>query len=133
MEEDFGFPVVDMPTKAASSPAAAMEYLVGRLVEWGQIPLNDAPDITRQLLHRESLGSTAIGGAAAIPHIASDLVERFIGVIGRSESGFVWPGAADGESVRLVCVFVTSAANAEERMLALENLARRLRSLGNEP
>ena len=52
----------------AASKEDAIRALVGKLVEVGRVLEKDAEDISRAIMKRESLGSTAIGGGVAIPH-----------------------------------------------------------------
>jgi PTS system nitrogen regulatory IIA component len=47
----------------------------------------DAKVLTRVLLAREELASTAVGDEIAIPHSKIDSVDRLIGVVGRSAAG----------------------------------------------
>jgi mannitol/fructose-specific phosphotransferase system IIA component (Ntr-type) len=123
----FGFPVVDLPPKALESPDAAIKFLVDHLVHTGRLPAEYAARVVGRVLHRESLGSTGIGRGIALPHAKSDVVSEVLGVVGRSAEPVTWPGAADAEPVRLVCLLVTPASDPQASMRALEALSRRIR------
>ncbi len=125
--DGFGFPVVDLPTSVVSSPEAAVRFLVGKLVESQQVTPENADRIICQVLHRESLGSTALGRGYALPHSKSDVVDEVLGIVGRSAVPINWPGAVDGESVRVVCLLVTPALEPEAALRALTVAARQIR------
>ena len=125
--DDLGFPVVDLPTSAVSSPEAAVRFLVGQLVQSGRLAPERAETVTRQVLRRESHGSTGIGRGIAVPHARSDAVAEVLGVVGRAEPPVAWPGAADAAPVRVVCLLVTPASDPRECLRALEAAVRRLR------
>jgi nitrogen PTS system EIIA component len=123
----FGFPVVDIPPSAASSPDDAVRFLIGHLVHSGRLLAEHAERVVRQVLHRESLGSTGIGRGLALPHCKSDVVSEVLGVVGRAVTSVTWPGAADVEPVRLVCLLVTPASDPQGSMRALEAMVRQVR------
>jgi mannitol/fructose-specific phosphotransferase system IIA component (Ntr-type) len=122
----FGYPVVDLPSAAASSPKAAVTFLVGQLAQSGRLQQEDADRVVCQVLNRESLGSTAIGRGVALPHSKSDAVDQVLGVVGRSAVPVPWPGAWDDEPVRVVCLLVTPAAEPGASMQALTAAARQV-------
>lgn len=66
------------------------------------------------LLHRERLGSTAIGRGVAVPHAHSLLVRRPFVVLGRSSRGLAWE-APDGEDVHLVAFVLTPGERSAEQ------------------
>jgi PTS system fructose-specific IIA component/PTS system nitrogen regulatory IIA component len=123
---DLGFPVVDLPPSAGSSPEVAVRFLVGQLVESGRLRAEHAERVTCQVLRRESQGSTGIGRGVAVPHSKSDAVDRVLGIVGRSGMPVVWPGALDAVPVRIVCLLVTPASDPRECLRALETVVRRL-------
>jgi mannitol/fructose-specific phosphotransferase system IIA component (Ntr-type) len=127
LPHDLGFPTVELPKDATSSPEAVVKYLVQRLVERGEIKAEHAPRVICQVLHRESLSSTAIGQGAALPHSKSDVVERLVGLVGRYPPGMDWPGALDNGPVHTVCLLVTAAHQPSEALWALEAVTRKLR------
>lgn len=125
--DGFGFRVVDLPPSVASSPEAAVRFLVGQLVQLGQLPLENADRVVCQVLRRESLGSTGVGRGFALPHSKSDVVGEVLGIVGRSAVPMTWPGALDAEPVRIVCLLVTPAIEPGVAMRALASVVRQIR------
>jgi nitrogen PTS system EIIA component len=121
------FPTVDLPASAVTSPDAVVKFLVGQLVQSGKLRPQDAEPVTRQVLRRESQGSTAIGRGVALPHSKSELVEEVTGVCGRCEASITWPGAADEKPIYFVCLMVTPASQPAASLRALEEVVRQLR------
>jgi mannitol/fructose-specific phosphotransferase system IIA component (Ntr-type) len=76
--ENLDFPTVDLPLSAVSSPAAAVTFLVGQLVQRGKLSAEKPERIVCQILRRESQGSTAIGYGLAIPHSKSEVVDEVL-------------------------------------------------------
>jgi mannitol/fructose-specific phosphotransferase system IIA component (Ntr-type) len=123
---DFGYPVVDLPPNVVSSPDAVVKFLVGQFVEAGHLHSNVADRVICQVLHRESLGSTAVGHGFALPHSKSDVVEEVLGVVGRSSVPVTWPGPVDADPVLVICLLVTPASKPGESFRALEVVARQM-------
>ena len=80
----------------------------------------DANDLTRALMAREELASTAVGDQIAIPHVKSDHADRLIGCLGRSTSGVDFD-SIDGLPTHL---FFTLIAPASLPGIHLKTLAR---------
>ena len=127
MAERFGYPVVDLPPSAVSSPDAAVKFLVGYLVQSGRLEAEHAERVVCQVLRRESQGSTGIGQGFALPHSKSDVVKEVLGVVGKSKVPVIWPGAIDAEPIHVVCLLVTPDSNHPASFRALEMLARQMR------
>jgi PTS system fructose-specific IIA component/PTS system nitrogen regulatory IIA component len=127
-ENDYRFPIVDLPPDAAVSPEAAVRFLVGQMVASGQLRQEHAEAVIEQVLCRESKGSTGIGRGIAVPHSKSGFVDRVVGVEARSELPVAWPGAADSAPVRRVCVLVTPATQPGESLRALKEIVQRLQA-----
>jgi mannitol/fructose-specific phosphotransferase system IIA component (Ntr-type) len=125
--DHFGYPVIDLPQSACSSPEAAVKFLVGQLVESGRLRPENANRVACQVLYRESLGSTAIGRGFALPHAKSDVVGEVLGIVGRSTAPVKWPGGLDAETVRVVCLLVTPTSEPGTSLRALEVVSRRMR------
>jgi mannitol/fructose-specific phosphotransferase system IIA component (Ntr-type) len=126
-DSQFNFPVVDLPPSASSSPGAVIHFLIGKLVESGEIRPEHASRVACQILHREALGSTGIGHGVAIPHYKSDAVDRVVGLVGRSLSGVHWPGGFDAQPVHVVCLLVTPVSDPARSLGALKTLVAQLR------
>jgi mannitol/fructose-specific phosphotransferase system IIA component (Ntr-type) len=127
MDAELDFPVVQLP-RAAVTPQTACEYLIGWLVSQRQIRAVDAETVKREIANRESLGSTAVGRAVAIPHAFCG-IQNIAGVIGRSAHGIDWSGAPDRTPVTLVCLVVAPIAQQQRWVGTLEKLAGQLEHL----
>lgn len=120
-------PNVDIPLSAAVSPEATVKFLVGQLVLSGRLQPEKADRVVCQLLHRESLGSTAIGNGYSLPHSKSDVVGEVLGIVGHSAVPIPWPGSVDDQPVQLVYLLITPASEPRASMRALEAVAREIR------
>jgi mannitol/fructose-specific phosphotransferase system IIA component (Ntr-type) len=127
LADRIGFPVVDLPPSVASSPETTVRFLIGQLVHSGRLRPEDADQVVCQVLHRESLGSTAIGRGFALPHSKSDVVGEVVGIVGQSAVPVTWPGAVDVEHVRVVCLLITPAFEPEASIRALEAVSRQMK------
>ncbi len=103
--------------KARERDEAIME-LVGRLAEIGRITRDQQEDIMMALLKREALGATSIGNGVAIPHVKTDLVNEFVGVMARSNHGIVF--ADEEPPVHVIILFLSPsrAVSGHLRLLA---------------
>ncbi len=125
--ERFGYPVVDLPPSAISSPEATVKFLVGQLVHSGRLQPEHADRVARQVLRRESLGSTAVGRGMALPHTKSDSVSEVLGIVGRSAQPITWPDTLDAAPVRVVCLLVAPTAEPHASLKALEAILRQVK------
>ncbi len=69
-----------------------MEEAIGMLVDGlsaaGQAsPKESTADVTGAFIRREQLGSTAIGGGYAVPHIKHPAIAKLVGAVGYSPNG----------------------------------------------
>jgi mannitol/fructose-specific phosphotransferase system IIA component (Ntr-type) len=122
----FGYPVVDLPPSAASTPDTAVHFLVAQLVQSGRLSPEHGGRVSCQVLHRESLGSTRIG-EVAFPHSKSDTVGKVLGMVGRSAAPIPWPGMSGPDSVRVVCLLVTPMSDPAVSLQVLQVAVKRLR------
>ena len=86
----------------------------------------DANKITADILKREELGSTGIGGGVAIPHARIADVKKPFGLLARLKSVIEFD-AIDSQPVDLVFLLLLPTAPAGEQLNALALVARRLR------
>jgi mannitol/fructose-specific phosphotransferase system IIA component (Ntr-type) len=103
--------------KAAERDEALVE-LVDHLISTKRVQESDREDLLMALLKRESLGATSIGNSVAIPHVKTNLVQEFVGVLGRSREGIDF---LDGEApVHLIILFLSPdrAVSGHLRLLA---------------
>ena len=86
----------------------------------------DAEKISADILKREELGSTGMGGGVAIPHARMADVKRPFGLLVRLKSAIEFD-AIDRQPVDLVFLLLLPTAPAGEQLNALALVARRLR------
>jgi PTS system nitrogen regulatory IIA component len=86
----------------------------------------DADKITADILKREKLGSTGVGGGVAIPHARIADVKKPFGILARLKSAIEFD-AIDRQPVDLVFLLLLPTAPASEQLNALALVARRLR------
>jgi PTS system nitrogen regulatory IIA component len=86
----------------------------------------DADKITGDILKREELGSTGIGGGVAIPHARIAVVKKPFGLLARLKSAIEFD-SIDHQPVDLVFLLLLPTASASEQLNALAMVARRLR------
>lgn len=79
---------------------------------------------------REMAGATVVHEGIAMPHCRSILVDEFMIIIGKSETGIPWPD----EQVNIIILFITPVkpSGPIEHMELIKHLAKILRSGGAE-
>ena len=122
---DLDFPTVDLP-KDAKSCESIVHFLIGELVRTGRIRPEYSNSVMHQILKRESLGSTAVGRALAIPHAKSSLVETVVGIVGRCSQPINWAGLPDNQQVNVVCLLITPESQPGDALMALESVAQEI-------
>ena len=122
--DEFDLPMIDVPEDAVS-PDTIVKFLVNELVRQGRLLQQHAISVVGEVLRRESLGSTGIGRGIAIPHVATDLIDVAIGVVGRSQKPVNW-NALDSQPVHTVCLLITPKSNSLAALRALEPVVRRV-------
>jgi len=106
-----------------SDKTRLLEDLCGRAASILKI---DADKITGDILKREELGSTGIGGGVAIPHARIAVVKKPFGLLARLKSAIEFD-SIDHQPVDLVFLLLLPTASAGEQLNALAMVARRLR------
>jgi PTS system nitrogen regulatory IIA component len=86
----------------------------------------DAQVLRRALEEREQLASTAIGDGIAIPHGKLDMIDRLVGILGRSVTGLDC-NSIDGKPTHLVFMLVAPTNSAGAHLKALARLSRLFR------
>jgi Phosphotransferase system mannitol/fructose-specific IIA domain (Ntr-type) len=86
----------------------------------------EAEKITADILKREELGSTGMGGGVAIPHARIADVKKPFGLLARLKSAIEFD-SIDHQPVDLVFLLLLPTAPAGEQLNALAMVARRLR------
>jgi PTS system nitrogen regulatory IIA component len=85
-----------------------------------------AETIATELIKREDLGSTGVGGGIAIPHARFAALTKPFGILARLKKPIAFD-AIDGEPVDLVFVLLLPAAPVGDQLGALAAVARKLR------
>ena len=106
-----------------SDKTRLLEDLCGRAASILKI---DADKITGDILKREELGSTGIGGGVAIPHARIAVVKKPFGLLARLKSAIEFD-SIDRQPVDLVFLLLLPTAPAGEQLNALALVARTLR------
>lgn len=86
-------------------------------------PSMDAESLTRVLMEREELASTAIGEDIAIPHGKIETATRLIGCVGRSTRGVQFD-SLDGKPTHLFFVLVAPESSTGMHLKALARISR---------
>ena len=86
----------------------------------------EAEKISADILKREELGSTGMGGGVAIPHARITDVKKPFGLLARLKSAIEYD-AIDRQPVDLVFLLLLPTAPAGEQLNTLALVARRLR------
>src|SRR5262249_13881036 len=87
----------------------------------------DGARIATEILKREELGSTGMGGGVAIPHARIQDVREPFGLLARLQNAIDFT-AIDGRPVDVVFLLLLPAAPAGEQLSALAAVARKLRN-----
>ena len=86
-----------------------------------------ADRISSELLKREKLGSTGIGGGIAIPHARIPGLKKPFGILVRLEQPIDFE-AIDGQPVDLLFLLLLPLTSDKEQLSALASVARALRN-----
>jgi PTS system nitrogen regulatory IIA component len=110
-----------VPQLTKTSKAEIIKELAERLVQ--QSPRLDREIVTRVLLEREELASTAIGEGVAIPHGKLGTLDRIVACLGRAPGGVNFD-SMDGEPTHLFFVLVAPEASTGAHLKALARISR---------
>jgi PTS system nitrogen regulatory IIA component len=86
----------------------------------------NADNVCAEILKREELGSTAVGGGVAIPHARVQHLAKPFGMLARLRKPIDFD-AIDGQPVDLVFLLLLPTSAPAEQLSALAAVARRLR------
>jgi PTS system nitrogen regulatory IIA component len=125
--DDSDFSPITIPADV-NSVETTVRYLIQELGLAGRVPRERTEELVEQVLYRESLGSTGIGGGVAAPSIQTDLIQSPAITIGCCAQPVAWPGAIDSQPVDTVCLIIAPKSS-EMHLKALELAAMRLRHL----
>ena len=115
------------PELAATTLEEALREMSAGLARAGAI--EDADDLAKRLIERESMGSTALGNGLAIPHCKlRDLIDVVLAV-GVSRAGVDFR-ASDGEPATLIFLLVSPIEAPALHLQALARISRVIRIPG---
>ncbi|MBM3332115.1 hypothetical protein FJY68_09770 [candidate division WOR-3 bacterium] len=107
----------------ASSQAEVFGLVAARLAEKGVI--QDRAELVRELVRRETQGSTGVGHGVALPHaMLADATQVSVAVV-RLGTALDWE-AIDHEPVKLLVVIVAPSGQRDEYLPVLAEIARSL-------
>lgn len=107
--------------RPGSDVVSAIRQLVQSLADKNRIRPGLTEKIVRQLIQRESYGSSAIGKGLAFPHLRTADVQDFIGAIGICPEGMDF-GAIDRGLTKLIFLTLSPVGGREQHMLLLSRL-----------
>ncbi len=110
-----------------SGPADVLRFFARQIASCERLA---EADVLKGLEERESLGSTGIGGAVAIPHCRVKGLREAILAVGVSPAGVPYE-AADGKPVRLFFVIVSPKSDPKQNLRFLSAISRWVRQDGN--
>jgi len=87
----------------------------------------DADELTRVLLAREELASTAVGDEIAIPHSKIDSLDRLVGCVGRSTAGVDFD-SLDGRPTHLFFALIAPGSSPGIHLKALARISQLFRN-----
>ena len=79
--------------------------------------------MTAAFVRREQLGSTAIGGGYAVPHIKHPAITDLVGAVAYAPDGIDFR-AVDGEPVNMVILLISPPNQPGDHLRALERISR---------
>ena len=103
--------------------------MVKNLRQAGLFTGSEPDDIVKQIMKRESLGSTGIGRGVAIPHTRHTSVEKLVGTIAVSKAGVKFD-SLDNEPVFVLVMLISPPDRPGDHLRALENVSRTLKDDG---
>ena len=110
-----------IPDLAADNKLGVLRELASHLAErHGRLK---PEDLTRVLVDREELASTAIGEGVAVPHGKMRAVDGIIACLGRSRGGVDF-GSMDGQPTYLFFVMVAPESSTGAHLKALARISR---------
>lgn len=102
---------------------AAIEELVGILVERKCIEASKRDTVIQAVKNREKTMSTGIGFGIAIPHASTDAITKVSAVLARSSAGINFD-SLDNQPVKLVVLFLVPAGQYQQHLKTLASISR---------
>ena len=114
-------PDLIFPDLPAADRDGVLRVFAERIAERGLV--KGADELFRQLLDRERLGSTGIGGGIAIPHCKLPGLKAGVMAVGIVPAGVDY-GAADGKPVKLFFLVISPGAAPGQHLQTLAAISR---------
>jgi mannitol/fructose-specific phosphotransferase system IIA component (Ntr-type) len=114
--------------KVQSTGHSAALYEVAHLLE-GHPCVTDFQGFYDELLARESIDTTCLGNAIAIPHARTEHVTGIVMAVGRSDPGVYFENG--NETIRLIFVLGTPKSNAGSYLQVVSALCRIIKDTAN--
>jgi PTS system fructose-specific IIA component/PTS system nitrogen regulatory IIA component len=124
---DFVVPEAVLPDLSATTKFDAIAQLVAGLTRAGAIPTAREAEIMAAVLHREELGTTAIGHGVAVPHARHPGIPRVVAAIGFSPAGIDFD-SLDRNPVHLLVLVLSPADAAAQNLCALQQVVTALKA-----
>ena len=102
----------------ATTKEAALKELLRAAQEAGLYLDKHESAFGKRLLERESIGSTGLGNAVAVPHLKHEEVEKSSVVVARSPHGIEWQ-AIDGRPVSIMFLVMSPSEDPEAHLQCL--------------
>lgn len=118
-----------IPNLRARDRDEAIYEMLEHLVDTERLAEDKARELLVELLKRETLGSTGIGHGVAIPHIKTDQVKDFVGVLARSRRGIDF-SSIDAEPVNVIILFLSPLRAVSGHLQMLSHVGGLLRHHG---
>ena len=112
-----------IPEMIATDRWKAIEEIVNRLVEEGQLNVAHRDEAVASLRHREETMSTGIGFGIAIPHASCDAVHQVTACFGRSKTGIDFE-SLDGKPVQFIVLFLVPKDQFQTHLRTLAAIAK---------
>ena len=112
-----------IPEMVATDRWHAIEEIVNRLVEEGQLDIAHRDEAIVSLRHREETMSTGIGFGIAIPHASCDAVPEVTACFGRSKAGIDFE-SLDNKPVHFIVLFLVPKDQFQTHLRTLAAIAK---------
>jgi len=112
-----------IPDLRAANRWEAIDELIRRLIETGNLKPAQREAVTAAVRRRESTMSTGIGLGVGIPHASTDLIVTAVAALGRSQTGIEF-AALDGQPVRLVMLFLIPQGQFQKQLPTVAEIAK---------
>jgi len=110
----------------AKSKKGGISLILDHIVDIGGIEKGSKKNIMKAIMQREEMGSTAIGGGIALPHVRTDRTDNIVVCVAISQEGIEF-NALDQEPVHVVVMLISPQKEAGVHLKMLALLARMLK------